>query len=220
MDVRPSPIAGRWYPADPQALARALDRYLADAQPEIPPGRIWGIVVPHAGLRYSGPVAAWAYTCLRGLKPALVAIVGPMHEPMGAPLLTTAHAAYATPLGLVMVDAQAVDRLNQALRECLGYGMVAVRDDREHAIELELPFLQHVLGRFGLLPIMIHDQRASAAEALGHALASSLRGRDALLVASSDLSHYHPASIARTLDGELLRRIAAFDPRGVLAAEE
>lgn len=165
MDVRASAIARRWYPADPQALAHALDHCLADAQPEILPGRIWGIVVPHAGLRYSGPVAAWAFACLRGLKPALVAVVGPMHEPTGAPLLTTAHAAYATPLGLVTVDAQAVDRLNQALRECLGYGMIAVRDDREHAIKIELPFLQHVLGPFRLLPIMIQDQRASAAEA-------------------------------------------------------
>jgi AmmeMemoRadiSam system protein B len=219
MDVRPSPIAGTWYPADPKALSRALDRYLADAEPQIPPGRISGIVVPHAGLRYSGPVAAWAYTCLRGLKPALVAVVGPMHEPTCAPLLTTAHAAYATPLGLVPVDTQAVDRLDQALRECLGYGIVAVRNDREHAIEIELPFLQHVLGPFRLLPIMIHDQRASIAEALGHTLAATLRGGDALLVASTDLSHYYPASIAHTLDGELLRRIAAFDPQGVLAAE-
>jgi AmmeMemoRadiSam system protein B len=220
MDVRPSTIAGTWYPAEPQALARALERYLADAQPQIPTGRIWGIVAPHAGLRYSGPVAAWAYACLRGLNPELVAVVGPMHEPARAPLLTTAHAAYATPLGLVTVDTQAVDRLDQALRERLGYGMVAVRDDREHAIEIELPFLQHALGPFRLLPIMIHDQRAAVAETLGHALAATLRGRDALLVASSDLSHYYPPSIAHTLDGELLRRIAAFDPRGVLAAEE
>ena len=220
MDVRPSPIAGTWYPADPQTLTRALDRYLADAQPQIPPGRIWGIVVPHAGLRYSGPVAAWAYACLHGLNPALVAVVGPMHEPARAPILTTAHAAYTTPLGPVAVDTQAVDRLDQALRESLGYGMVAVRNDHEHAIEIELPFLQHVLRPFRLLPIMVHDRRASVAKALGHALAATLRGSDALLVASSDLSHYHPPSIAHTLDAELLRRIAAFDPRGVLAAEQ
>jgi len=220
MDVRPSPIAGTWYPAEPAVLVRALDRYLAEAQPQIPPGRIWGIVVPHAGLRYSGPVAAWAYACLHGLKPELVAVVGPMHTPARSSLLTTAHAAYATPLGLVTVDTQAVDQLNQALRERLGYGMVAVRNDREHAIEIELPFLQHVLGPFRLLPIMIHEQRAAVAEALGHALAATLKGRDALLVASSDLSHYFLPSIAHTLDSELLRRIAAFDPQGVLAAEE
>jgi AmmeMemoRadiSam system protein B len=220
MDVRPSPIAGTWYPAEPAALARALERYLAEATPRVPPGRIWGVVAPHAGLRYSGPVAAWAYACLWGLKPALVAVVGPMHEPARAPLLTTAHAAYATPLGPVMVDAQAVDQLDRAVRERLGYGLVAVRDDREHAIEIELPFLQHVLGSFRLLPVMVRDQRAAAAEALGQALAATLRDRAALLVASSDLSHYFPPSVAHTLDAELLRRIAAFDPAGVLAAEE
>jgi AmmeMemoRadiSam system protein B len=225
MDVRPSPIAGTWYPEDPAALVRALDRYLSAAQPRLPAGRIWGIVVPHAGLRYSGPVAAWAYTCLRNLDgrkaspaPELVAVVGPMHEPVRAPLLTTGHAAYATPLGVVAVDTPAVDQLDQALHEQLGYGMTRVRNDREHAIEIELPFLQHILGSFRLLPIMIRDQRPAVAEALGHALAATLRGRAALLVASSDLSHYFEPSIAHTLDSELLRRIAAFDPQGVLSA--
>jgi MEMO1 family protein len=226
MDIRPSPVAGRWYPAQPERLARDLDRYLADAQPRLPPGPILGIVAPHAGLRYSGPVAAWAYACLRnpdvckgGRWPEVVAVVGPLHDDAPAPLLTTAHDAYTTPLGTVPVARETVGRLDAALRERLGHGLAALRGDAEHAIEIELPFLQRVLGEFRLLPVMVRDQRRATIEALGRALAATLRGRSALLVASSDLSHYRPQRVAERLDAELLRRVAAFDPPGVLSAE-
>jgi AmmeMemoRadiSam system protein B len=236
MDVRPSPIAGRWYPGEPAALARAVDRYLAGARPEVPPEAIRGLVAPHAGLRYSGPVAAWAFACLRarpdrtdqandapgsasagGAARPLVALVGPMHYPARAGLLTSAHDAYATPLGHVVVDSDAAGALDRALRDRLGRGLVAVRDDDEHALEIELPFLQRALGQFRLLPVMMRDQRAATAEALGEALAEALRGRPALLVASSDLSHYYPQAAAEKLDAALLDRLAAFDPAGVLA---
>ena len=226
MDIRPSPIAGRWYPAQPERLARDLDRYLADARPQPPPGQIVGIVAPHAGLRYSGPVAAWAYACLQnpdvwqgGPRPEIVAILGPLHDYTSAALLTTGHDAYRTPLGTTPVDRQAVGGLDIALRERLGDGLTALRGDAEHAIEIELPFLQHVLGEFRLLPVMICDQRPATIEALGRALAETLRGCPALLVASSDLSHYRPQQVAERLDAELLRRVAAFDPLGVLSAE-
>jgi AmmeMemoRadiSam system protein B len=217
MDVRPSSIARRWYPGDRQTLARDLDHYLDAVQPQAPRGALWGIVAPHAGLRYSGPVAAWAYACLRGIRPQLVAVVGPMHSRARAPLLTTAHEAYATPFGMVVVDMPAVHQLDHALRARLGYGLTPVRNDTEHAIEVELPFLQHLLGTFHLLPVMLRDQRADVAEALGHALAATLRGRHALLVASSDLSHHYPQARARELDAVLLGRLEAFDPAGLIA---
>ncbi|HWQ12957.1 MAG TPA: AmmeMemoRadiSam system protein B [Roseiflexaceae bacterium] len=219
MDVRPSPIAGRWYPADPEALAGEVDRYLEQASARMPAGRIWGLLVPHAGLRYSGPVAAHAFRCVREAVPELVALVGPLHEPARAPLLTTAHDAYRTPLGLVEVDRQAVHRLHERLAERLGRGLTQLRDDREHSLEIELPFLQRVLGRFHLLPVMVATQRPQIAVALGEALADVLRGHRALLIASSDLSHYRAAHEAAVLDRELLRRITALDPQGVLAAE-
>ncbi|MCG8351314.1 MAG: AmmeMemoRadiSam system protein B [Chloroflexales bacterium] len=218
MDIRRSSIASVWYPAAPVRLRRRLDQYLADAHIQVPEGAILGIVAPHAGLRYSGAVAAWAFACLRGLQVDLVAILGPMHRDAPAPLLTTAYDAYETPLGSVVVDHNAVRQLDQGLRTRLGYSLTPLRRDNEHSLEIELPFLQHTLGSFRLLPVMIRDQDATEMEALGHALAETVRGQRALLVASSDLSHFYPQPIANKLDSEILRRIEAFDAAGVLAA--
>jgi AmmeMemoRadiSam system protein B len=175
--------------------------------------------VPHAGLRYSGQVAAEAFRCLGTMRPEVVALVGPMHAPTHARLLTTAHAAYATPLGLVAVDVQAIQRLSQALVARLDTGLMAIRQDDEHALEIELPFLQRALGHVRLLPVMVRDQSARVIEALGAALAEVLQGHSTLLVASSDLSHFNPAARAEALDRELLRRLAAFDPEAVLSAD-
>jgi AmmeMemoRadiSam system protein B len=219
MDVRPSPIAGIWYQNNPSLLVGDLDRYLAQAQVRPPDGKVWGIVTPHAGYHYSGLVAAHAFKCLDGLQPELVAIVSPLHHFHYAPLLTTAHEAYETPLGLVEVDVQAIDQLHHALRQNLGYGLRQVYRDGEHALEIELPFLQHILGKFRLLPVMIRDQGAPVVKILGKALAEVLQGRQALLVASSDLSHFYTQQRAEELDSALLRRLAAFDPQGVMDAE-
>lgn len=218
MDIRPPLFAGSWYPARPERLAREIDRYLAEASPEVPPGILWGVITPHAGLRFSGPVAASAFACLRGLRPEIVALVGPIHRPVADVMLTSGHDAYATPLGRALVDSDARARLDAGLRERLGAGLMSVRHDGEHALEIELPFLQRVLGDFTLLPVMVGTRNVQAVEALGHALAAALRDRAALLVASSDLSHYATQAIAQRLDREILRRITAFDPRAVLEA--
>ncbi len=219
MDIRPSPIAGSWYPSNPARLRREVERYLEQATPPALPGRVWGLLAPHAGLRYSGPVAAWAFACVRGGTPDIVVIASPWHRGGETPLITAGHAAYETPLGIVEVDADAVARLDHALRARLGVGLTRRRYDDEHAIEIELPFLQCVLGPFRLLPVMLADQRAATAAALGAALAEAVQGRNALLIASSDLSHYEPEAVAHRLDAELLRRVAAFDPAAVIAAE-
>lgn len=220
MDIRPSAIAGTWYPGDPQRLSDQIDGFLAQAQVEPPHGRILGAVVPHAGYRYSGPVAAHAFRCLQGCRPDLVVILAPMHTFQPAGLLTTAHAAYATPLGVVKVDRDMLAALNTALRKRLGFGLLPLRHDVEHALEIELPFLQRVLPRpFRLLPVMLLDQRTAVVEQLGLALAELLHGRNVLLVASSDLSHFYPQDMARDFDRALLQRLAAFDPRAVMAAE-
>jgi AmmeMemoRadiSam system protein B len=218
--VRPSPIAGTWYEGDPRALARAVDGYLDRAElPELP-GDVVAVIAPHAGHRYSGPVAGYAFAAVRGLSPELVAVVSPMHQPYYENLLTTAHEAYATPLGQVPVDKEALADLDARLQKSLGEGLSPAAYDREHSLEIELPFLQRALeGDFRLLPVMVRAQTEEVARALGAALAETLAGRRALLVASTDLSHFFDQETARRLDAETLRRFESFEPGSIFEAE-
>ncbi len=221
-DIRPSPLAGQWYPAAPEILAQSVDAYMdVPPLPIQPEEEVVALIAPHAGHMYSGPVAGHAFAAIKGQTYDLVAVVAPMHHPYAAPLLTTAHKAYATPLGTVPVAEDIVDQLDTLLHERLGFGLTPVRNDPEHALEIELPFLQRALrGPWRLIPIMIRDQRYQTAQVLGELLAGLLADQNALLVASSDLSHYYPQHIAEVLDREMLRRIAAFDPEAVFRAEE
>ncbi len=216
LDVRPSPIAGTWYEGDPSKLANVVDGYLNRAK--LPPleGEVVAVIAPHAGHRYSGPVAGYAFAALRGLSPELVAVISPFHHLAPQPLLTTAHAAYGTPLGPIAVDRSALADLTNQLATPLH----AVQADREHSLEIELPFLQRALqGDFKLLPVMVGAQDVAVASDLGHALAETLRGRNALLVASTDLSHFYEQHAAERYDREMLKRIEAFSPEAVFEAE-
>jgi hypothetical protein len=178
-------------------------------------------MAPHAGHIYSGSVAGYAFAALRGLRPETVAVVSPMHYPYAEPLLTTAHTAYTTPLGEIPVDREAVGNLDRALRERLNINLARVAHDPEHSLEIELPFLQRVVpGSFRLLPLMVREQSTRVVRGLGEELASVLSGFPSFLVASTDLSHFYPQRVAKTLDEEVLRRVADFDPQGVLDAEQ
>lgn len=220
MDIRPSAIAGSWYSSNPEVLNRELHQYLEQAEVQPPAGQIWGVIAPHAGYYYSGQVAAFAFKCLQKLQPEVVVVVSPLHQYHEAPLLTTAHRAYQTPLGLIEVDTAILHALNQVLGDHLGYGLTPLYYDHEHSLEIELPFLQAVLGNFRLIPVMMHDQHALVAKTLGQALAQVLQSKCVLLVASSDLSHFYPQKLAQKLDTELLRRVVAFDPQAVIEADE
>src|SRR5512138_2471956 len=141
LDVRPSPIAGKWYQGNPKALRRMVYEFLDQAQlPELD-GEVIAVVAPHAGHLYSGPVAGYAFAALRGRTPDLVAVVSPMHHPYLQPLITTAHEAYSTPLGKIPVDKEAVQQLDGILTSTLGIGFSAISRDPEHSLEIELPFL-------------------------------------------------------------------------------
>jgi hypothetical protein len=219
--VRPSPLAGTWYEGNPRALAHAVDQYLEQAElPELP-GKVVAVIAPHAGHIYSGPVAGYAFAAVRGEKPDLVAVLSPMHQPYYEPLLTTAHAAYSTPLGQIPVDKETVADLDARLMAVLGHGLTPVAYDQEHSLEIELPFLQRSLaGDFKLLPVMVRAQSPKVSRQLGEALAETLRGRNALLVASTDLSHFYTQKEALSFDTEMLRQIESFSPEEVFKAEQ
>lgn len=219
MSDRPSPIAGTWYPGNAAVLSRDIAGYIERAKSERPPGDILALVVPHAGYFYSAHVAASAFRLVQGLRPQVVAVLSPLHQAHPARLLTTGHEAYVTPLGRVEVARDRVERLGKLLNLRLGIGLFPLLNDQEHSLEIELPFLQHLFREFLLVPVMMRDQSAPACRALGEALAEVLAGSPSMIVASSDLSHFHPQKRAMELDGELLRRLADFDPEGILDAE-
>ena len=221
LDLRPSPIAGQWYPGDARRLASSVDDYIQSADlPELDE-EIVAIITPHAGHLYSGAVAGYAFAAIKGLRPEVVAVISPMHQPYLEGLLTCGHDAYKTPLGVIPIDKGALRELDHWLQKELGFGATAVRNDREHSLEIELPFLQRALeGHFTLLPVMVRDQSLRITQGLGLSLAKVLKDRKSLLVASTDLSHFYPQEVANVFDREFLDRIANFDPVAVLRAEE
>jgi len=215
IDIRPSPIAGQWYEGDPQTLAHTVDQYLEDAQLSVLDGDVMGVIAPHAGHHYSGAVAGYAFSALRGLRPDLVAVIGPMHHPYSQPLITTMHDAYYTPLGNVPVDKTALSDLDVILKSEVGFGLTPIANDAEHSLEIELPFLQRIFQhKWTLLPIMVRALDSRVSEGLGKALATVLRDKNFVFVASTDLSHFFKQEAALTYDRAMLNEIESFNPEG------
>ena len=220
LNVRPSPLAGRWYDSDPEMLARSVDGYLDAAQLPDLEGEVIAVIAPHAGHIYSGPVAGYAFAALRGRSPDLVAVIAPMHHPYYEPLITTAHGAYSTPLGDIPVDKDALHELDAILKSELFFGLSPVENDPEHSLEIELPFLQRALASdWKLLPAMVRVREASISERFGKALARVLRGKDFVLVASTDLSHFYNQQTALAYDRAMLHQIESFNPEGAFDLE-
>jgi AmmeMemoRadiSam system protein B len=217
LDLRPSPIAGAWYEADPKVLAEKIDEYIARAV--LPPlsGEVVGVIAPHAGHQYSGAVAAHAFAALRGLVPDLVVLLSPFHNLSQFPLLVTKHEAYSTPLGNLAVDRSVLAEVQAAL----DISITPIARDNEHSLEIELPFLQRVFTHeFKLLPLMIRSQDATTAQRLGEALGIVLKNKNAVLVASTDLSHFYDQKTANRLDQEMLTRFESFEPESIFEAEQ
>lgn len=208
-NIRRSVIAGTWYPGDAQELRGVLDGFLNQVPPQLLEGRLVGLISPHAGYIYSGQVAAFAYGQLRGKAFPKVVVVSPVHRMYTGEFATTDKAYYETPLGLVPIDKECVAAVERQVR------LNHVSQDMEHSLEIQLPFLQHVLGSFALTPVMMGDQEWGSAVRLGQALASAIGEQSALLVASTDLSHYHPYEVAVRLDQAVIKSIIAYDLEGL-----
>ncbi len=220
-ELRPSPIAGTWYPGDPQRLANQVDAYLDEARLPQLEGEVIAVIAPHAGHVYSGRTAGYAFASVRGQEVSRVVLLSPMHGYHPAPFITSAHKGYQTPLGPVMMDLEALTALDEELNKRGLPGLERVVRDKEHAVEIELPFLQRALpGAFGLIPIMVRSHDPAQLFNLGQALAKMLASYPALLVASTDLSHFFPLEIANQLDETMLQAIVELSPQKALLAEE
>ncbi|MBN1564621.1 MAG: AmmeMemoRadiSam system protein B, partial [Anaerolineae bacterium] len=144
----------------------------------------------------------------------VVALIGPSHHFYSTAIVTAKHDAYQTPLGLVPIDRAALATLSKT------FPLEAVRNDPEHCLEIELPFLQRALeSDFRLIPLALLDQSLTMAEELGAVLAEILKDQKALLVASSDLSHFYPQTVAKQYDQQVLDAVNDYDPARVIQAE-
>jgi len=205
--VRPAAVAGMFYPGSSSVLARDLRDLLNDSRPA-PGRRPKAVIVPHAGYIYSGPIAASVYAPIAAWRESIrrVVLLGPTHRVAVDGLAFPASTAFATPLGVVPVDPQAL-----ALIEALPQVVVSdAAHALEHSLEVQLPFLQTVLDEFTLVPLAVG--RASPAE-VAEVLECLWGGDETLIVISSDLSHYLPYRVARETDADTARRIVALDAR-------
>jgi MEMO1 family protein len=211
--VRQPTVAGQFYPAQPDELRRILDVYLAQAV--VPPlaGKLVALVAPHAGYIYSGKVAAYSYALLKGRKFERVVVIAPSHFEAFSFVSVYDGDAYATPLGNVAVDKEFATNLAKLspLIQVSSRGHTPTQQQGEHALEVQLPFLQKMLGEFKVVPIVMGEQSYETERALGVSLAKMIKGNDTLIVASSDLSHYHPYDEATKMDGKTLKAIAEWD---------
>jgi MEMO1 family protein len=211
--VRRPAVSGRFYPGKPDVLTKELDQYLAaDSSAPGKTEAALGCMVPHAGYMYSGQVAGAVFQRLPAR--ATYIILCPNHTGRGAPLAIAAKGQWQTPLGNIAIDVELAASLQHSCR-------LLTEDTKahesEHAIEVELPFLQRSVGAFTFVPIAIGVSRYAALEALGHGMAQSLRNLPVpvMIVASSDMNHYEPDDVTRIKDRKAIDKILALDPAGL-----
>ena len=208
-ESRQPAVAGSFYPAEAGALEAEVRRLLAAAPEARIEGRPWGLIVPHAGYAYSGAVAAAGYRLVQGRSFDTVVLLGPSHHAHFRGASVSRHAAYRTPLGEVPVDRETAERL---ISDEGGVGFRPEADETEHALEVNLPFLQVLFGAPRILPILIGDGAFDTCQRLAAALHKALAGRQALYVASTDLSHYHTYEDAKRIDERTLSAMVQGDP--------
>lgn len=205
--IRPPAVAGSFYPARPAELGRTVDELLSGVSSEPAAVAPKVLIVPHAGYVYSGPVAASAYARLKQAARAIrrVVLLGPVHRVPIRGLALPEAQALATPLGVIPVDADAV----HAIAHLPQVGVSATAHALEHSLEVQLPFLQRMLGDFSVVPLAVGDATPGEVAEVIDALWG---GAETLIVISSDLSHYLPYAVARDVDGETAQQILALGP--------
>lgn len=212
-EIRPPAVAGMFYEREPIRLKKAIENYLSQANPPKINGEIIGLVSPHAGYFYSAKTAAFGYKLIKGKKYDTVVVISPSHYEYFRSVSIYNGSAYQTPLGVISID---ID-LREELKDYNSVIEFSKRGHgREHALEVQLPFLQIVLEDFKLLPVVMGDQSREIVFALAEVLAEVLKNKNVLIIASSDLSHYFSHDVANSLDARIEKLINEYNDEGLM----
>ena len=212
-NVRNAILAGSWYPGNKDTLTKRIEGYLSKVKARSLEGELKAIIVPHAGYMYSGQVAAHAYRLLQDRDFKRVIMIGPSHRVGFRGASVNMQSGYKTPLGIVPVDRDLGKRIFNA--DALIQGVPRAHAS-EHSLEIQLPFLQTVLKDFQIVPILMGDQDLKTCSRLARSLARVITNMDkTLLLASTDLSHFHSYKRARELDLKFIKHVREFDPKGL-----
>jgi AmmeMemoRadiSam system protein B/AmmeMemoRadiSam system protein A len=207
-EYRASSHAGTWYPGTPEELGKMINTYLKQARSKVH-GEVFGLVAPHAGYVYSGPVAAFAYKQIEGRQFDNVIVIGPSHRHGFYGASVDMMDGRRTPFGTVQFDVELAKKIT-AQNKNITYEPAA--HAAEHSVEIQMPFLQSVLEEFKAVEIVMGTQDYQTCKMLSEAITKTTKGRKVLIVASSDLSHYHSQKKAEELDNVVVEAVAKYDP--------
>jgi MEMO1 family protein len=208
--IRPPAVAGRFYPSEPKELARQIAEFAPAASAARIAAR--GCVIPHAGYMYSGHVAGAVYAALE--IPARCILLGPRHYPRGETMAILSQGSWRTPLGDAAIDAELAAELIQACPRLREDGEA---HEREHSLEVQIPFLQRLAPDFRFVPVVLGADRYGLLEELGHAVAKVVAAQSGrvLVIASTDMNHYESDALTRAKDEMAIAQILRLDPRGL-----
>jgi MEMO1 family protein len=208
--IRPPAVSGRFYPSDAKELSRLVAEYVPASASKVVAR---GCVVPHAGWVYSGHVAGAVYGALE--IPSRCILLGPRHYPRGEAMAILSKGSWRTPLGEARIDSELAGEL---MRVCARLREDAVAHEREHSLEVQIPFLHQLAPDFQFVPVVLAADRYPVLEELGHAVAKVVAahpGEHVLVIASTDMNHYENDALTRAKDERAIARILALDPRGL-----
>lgn len=207
-DVRKALLAGSWYPKDPEGLIRLLDHFLENVQNKtVPPGAPLAIIAPHAGYVFSGQVAAFAYKLIQNRKYETAVILSPSHRWGFDGCSIYPKGGYETPLGVATVDAILAAEIGKAT----GFGYIAQAHQQEHAVEIQIPFVQRTLPEAKIVPIVMGIPKKATILRLVEGLKTVLAGKNVLIIASTDLSHFLEKKAANKTDEDTISLIRDFN---------
>ena len=223
MRVRKPAVSGLFYPPSKDDLLQVIENcfmhsYGPQKKPPVDSDKnIIGMICPHAGYTYSGPIAAHSYYASSSLDVDLIVMIGPNHYGIGSGITTMKEGSWETPLGLISIDTNSVENVVR-ISGIVDYDNNAHSVD--HCLEVQLPMLQYIYEKFKILPIIMWMQDKETATDVGKAIAEIIKNRNALLIASSDFTHYEPNEEAHKKDNELIKAILEIDVNKIPITDE